>query len=137
MRNGGMNSSNAGSDYKFNKPQAPGAVKPNESPYFERRNKRISQSKAVEGSDNRGQSFDALNGFLRNQIEVSSRGASGKGRVEDHRMHANAIIDQAANMKARGDNDKVLDYVRSASAHTGVPTAKKSVGLSRMKITAN
>ncbi len=50
--------------------------------------------------------------------------------------HNNAVIEAAAQMKLNGKQEKVLDYVRSASAHNAVPRSQKHVGLSRMKITA-
>lgn len=88
----------------------------------------------AETSMERGQSHDALNGFLRNQILQTNRSSSQKGDSFRKRIPNNRIIEQAAQLKVRGDTEKVLDYVRSASAHTGVPRSKQG-GLSKMKIT--
>jgi hypothetical protein len=41
-------------------------MKPSDSPYMERRLNKVGSGKAADGPGDRGQSYDALNGFLRN-----------------------------------------------------------------------
>jgi 3-hydroxyisobutyrate dehydrogenase-like beta-hydroxyacid dehydrogenase len=86
------------------------------------------------GSLGGDKSYDALNGFLRNQIELTS----SNGKNGNKRTHAknNAVIEAAAVLKNNGAREQVLDYVRSASAHQKFQVNNKNIGLSRMKITA-
>ncbi len=129
--------SHQGADSRFVKPVAPTSTKVQDSPYFDRRNKRTQsgrQASAEPGAANTA-SYEALNGFLRNQIEMTSK-ASEKKSATRAATKNNAVIEAAAQLKQNGQQEQVLDYVRSASAHAPPHRTAKNVGLSRMKITA-
>ena len=125
-----------GTETRLTKAIAPNSAKVAESPYFDRRNQRINSTKGRTDKDgaSEGKNYDALNGFLRNQIELTTY---ADGKVGNKRSNTNnAVIEAAAQLKAKGTREQVMDYVRSASAHSKSQVGHKNVGLSRMKITA-
>jgi hypothetical protein len=84
----------SGAESRFVKPVTPGQAKVQESPYFERRNKRLnstaSRSGALDASAE-GKTYDALNGFLRNQIEMTSKNGDNKKKARTSARN-NAVI---------------------------------------------
>ena len=107
-----------GTDTRITKAIAPNSAKVAESPYFDRRNQRINSTKGRTDKDGtfEGKNYDALNGFLRNQIELTAYSDGKKGNKRSNTN--NAVIEAAAQLKAKGTRDQVMDYVRSASAHS-------------------
>ena len=85
----------SGAESRFVKPVTPGQAKVQESPYFERRNKRLnstaSRSGALEAASAEGKTYDALNGFLRNQIEMTSKNGDNKKKARTSARN-NAVI---------------------------------------------
>jgi hypothetical protein len=73
-----------------------------------------------------------LNTFLKDQI----KDAESKSNPRQGKHNANAIIEEAAQMRARGvQQEELIDYVKNATSHYGAVFKSRGSGLSKMKIT--
>ncbi len=73
-----------------------------------------------------------LNTFLKDQI----KDAESKSNPKQGKHNANAIIEEAAQLRARGvQQEDLMDYVKNATTHYGAVFKSRSIGLSKMKIT--